>query len=112
MSFQVVDLPSVTMSSGATRSPAWTNLDDASIISIAVSGTTAPGLQVHVELTATGTNFKPLVFPSSGAGIVTASSSYVLQVFGGGYRQMCVATTAASTGGMTVSATKWINVIV
>lgn len=110
MPFQAVDLPLVTMSSGATGTPAWGNLDDASVIAVSVSATTAPGLQIQVELTDTGTNFKPLVFPSSGAGIITASSSYTLQVFGGGFRQMRVGTSAASTGGMTASATKWIHV--
>lgn len=110
MPFQVTDLPTVTMSSGATGTPAWTNLDDASIISVNVSNSTAPGLQVQVELTATGTNFKPLVYPSSGASIVTASSGYTLQVFGCGFRQMRVGTTAASTGGMTATAAKWVKV--
>lgn len=110
MAFKAVDLPTVTMSSGATGTPPWVNLDDASVITVSVSNTTAPGLMVQVEQFEVGTNFKGLVYASSGASIITASSGYTLQIFGGGFRQMRLATSAASTGGMTASATKWVNV--
>lgn len=110
MAFKAIDLPTLSMSSGGTATPAWINLDDASVIAISVSGTTAPGMQVQVELVDSGSNFKPLVIPSSGNSIVTASSSYVIQVFGGGFRQMRLGTTAASTGGFTVTGVKWVNI--
>lgn len=110
MAFKAIDLPLVTMSSGATGTPPWVNLDDASVITISVSQTTAPGLQVQVEQFEVGSNFKPLCYASSGASVITASSGYTLQIFGGGFRQMRLGTTAASTGGMTATATKWVNV--
>lgn len=119
MPFQVVDLPTVTNSSGATGFPAWRNLDDATFIAIRVSASTAPGLQVQGEITSTGTNFLPLVecITASSAGgpmlasTITASSGYVLQVNTAGFRQIRLGTSAASTGGLTAEATKWIHVV-
>ena len=119
MPYQVMDLPTVTNSSGATGFPAWRNLDDASFIAIRVSASTAPGIQVQGELTSTGTDFRPLVecMVATSAGgpaltsIVTASSGYILQVNTAGFRQIRLGTSAASTGGLSAEATKWIHVV-
>jgi hypothetical protein len=120
MPYQVVSLPTVTVSSGGTAfAPVWDKVDDASFIAIRVSASTAPGIQVQGEITATGTDFRALVeimvATSAGgpalASNVTASSGYILQINPAGMRQIRLATTAASTGGLTAEATKWIHVV-
>ena len=110
--YKVVGLPTLTVSSGATASPVWTNLDDAQAIGVQVTLSTAPGFTVKVEITATGTNFFPLLRPfDSSAGspmVVTSSGLYTIAPVT--FQQMRFDPAAASTGALTITGTKQILV--
>lgn len=105
-----VTLPTQTVSSGGTRgAPAW-DVSDAVYVSVDVSVTTAPGVQIGVEMTETGTSFKALAFYTSGTGVVVSSSSFVLVIPNVGFKQMAILTSAASTGGITATGVKHVRV--
>jgi hypothetical protein len=106
MPYNLIDLPSITFSSGATASPAIGGFDDADIIGIAISTATTTALTIQVEPTSTGTTFRDLRNPSStsatAGGFVVGSSEYVtIEV---GFRQLRL----TSTGAVNVNSTSGV----
>jgi len=89
------------------------NLDDAIAIGIVLNSTTTSGTaisNVEVELSATGTNFVQLSYDSSAAGPYTVSSSRGVMIPRISFRQLRLASSAASANARTYNVTKQIHV--
>ena len=110
--FLAIPLPVATVSSGGTQTnPTW-DVSDAQHVGVRVtSATTAPGLTAVGTLTSTDTTFLQVAyFQSSAQTIVTASSGQITMFEVGPLYRLAFATSAASTGGITVQATKYVQV--
>jgi hypothetical protein len=113
MPYAVVDLLTLTATAAGTNSTIATNLDDAYVIGIVLNSTTTSGTaisNVMVELSATGTNFFPLSYYSSGGSPVTISSSQAIMIPYIGFRQLRLSSSAASANARTYLVTKQILV--
>lgn len=108
--FLAIPLPDATVSSGGTQSsPTW-DVSDADSVAIRVtSATTAPGLTAVGTLNSTETTFTPITFWNT-ATVVTASSGQVTMAHVGPIYRLALRTSAASTGGITVQGTKYVQV--
>lgn len=113
MPHTVVDLPTLTSTATGTNSSVATNLDDAIVIGIVLNSTTTSGTAVstvEVELSATGATFFTLLHDSSSPTPYQVSSSQALMVPRVGFRQLRLASSAASANARTYNITKQIHV--
>lgn len=110
--FLAIPLPDATVSSGGTAtSPSW-DVSDAYTVAVRVTtATTAPGLTAIATLNSTSTSFIPVAYwQSTAQTIVTASSGNITMFEVGPLYRLAFQTSAASTGGITVQGTKYIQV--
>lgn len=104
MAYGLVDLGTITFSSGATASPAVGGIEDAEAITIAISSASTSSLTVQVELTSTGTTFKDLLNPASTAGtFYQAAASGVIMVSPVAFRQFRLTSTGAVDGATNIN---------
>lgn len=108
----LANLPNLTLTSSAVDTStqsvtSWSDIEDAESMSITVNGnTSAPGLQVQVCYTTISTGaFFPLLYQSSGAGIVYVTSG-ALPIWPITFKQARVGTSGVTSTGYTILAVK------
>lgn len=107
------NFPTQTVSSGGTLGfPHW-RVGDAVYAAIRVtSASTAPGLTLFgsmVDSTSTGNFLRLGIMYSTGNDVVTASSGTITMACIAGMQRIALGTSAASTGGITIEGSKFIE---
>jgi|SRR6185503_9580084 hypothetical protein len=110
--FLAIPLPDATVSSGGTMtSPTW-DVSDAYTVGVKVTtASTAPGLTAVATLNSSDTTFTQVAYWQSTAQTLVQTSSGQITMFEvGPLFRLAFQTSAASTGGIIVRGTKYVQV--